>query len=323
MVVGGNVVLNSANVRLKPLKAKRKIALTGTPIPNKPIELFNILKYLSPYGWPNKIDFAKRYCNAQMVQGRWDDSGSSNLEELQTKLRSSIMIRRLKKDILRDLPPKVRQIIEIEGDSRVSRLLEEQEGLFGGNVEGLSDAEFRLAVKRIKGGNRGDATIRRELGIAKIPYMLEFLENALMNSEKVIVFAHHKDVISKLKEKFKDICVVIDGSTAIGDREKAVEGFQNGDKRLFIGNMIAAGTAITLTASSHIIFFEVDWTPGVLDQCESRAHRIGQENSLLIQYLLFAKSLDSSMLKRVIFKQETIEEAVNIGVDKDLEELLN
>lgn len=313
---------------IAPVEAKCKLALTGTPIPNRPIELYALLRYLDPIGWPNKLSFAQRYCNAMKNGFGWDMNGASNLEELQEKLRSSIMIRRLKKDVLKDLPPKERQIIEVEivdGDeilSKEKKILQNFEG-----KERLTDDEYKELTKMMRGGDCGSfeemSTIRRENAVAKIPYVIEHLHEALDASGKVVVFCHHKEVAAALIEEFKDICTVVTGSTPLQERHENVEKFQTDPNcRLFIGNIIAAGTGITLTAASHVVFAELDWVPGNVSQAEDRCHRMGQTGSVLVQHIVAAGSIDAIMAKTIVYKQGVIERALDPNAAADLERAL-
>lgn len=327
--VFGRSADNGANVpAITPIAARCKLALTGTPIPNRPIELYALLRYLDPMGWPNKLSYAQRYCNAMKNGFGWDMNGASNLEELQEKLRSSIMIRRLKKDVLKDLPPKERQIIEIEiaeGDeilAKEKKILQNFE-----NKERLTDADYKELIKMMRGGDCGSfeemSTIRRENAVAKIPYVIEHLHEALDSSGKVVVFCHHKEVASALIEEFKTICTVVTGSTPLQERHENVEKFQTDPScRLFIGNIIAAGTGITLTAASHVVFAELDWVPGNVSQAEDRCHRMGQTGSVLVQHLVVAGSIDAIMAKTIVYKQGVIEKALDPNAAADLERAL-
>lgn len=313
---------------IAPITAKCKLALTGTPIPNRPIELYALLRYMDPLGWPNKLAYAQRYCNAMPNGFGWDMNGASNLEELQEKLRSSIMIRRLKKDVLKDLPPKERQIIEIEiadGDeilAKERKILQNFE-----SQDRLTDAEYKDLIKTMRSGDMGGfeemSTIRRENAVAKIPYVIEHLHEALDASGKVVVFCHHKQVAAALIEEFKDICTVVTGSTGLQERHDNVEKFQTDPNcRLFIGNIIAAGTGITLTASSHVVFAELDWVPGNVSQAEDRCHRMGQTGSVLVQHIVVAGSIDAIMAKTIVYKQSVIEKALDPNAVADLERAL-
>lgn len=308
----------TAQVR-KPIQAKVKLALTGTPILNRPIELFPVLHYLDPAAWPDMFDFARRYCQAKQTRFGWDFTGASNLEELQLKLRSTIMIRRDKAEVLKDLPKKVRQIIEIDCDGRRELLRREKfiyPWLKTFNAEKLDEQGYREVVQGLKSGKQVHfeevSTLRRLTAEAKVDGVIEHLKECIESSGKVICFAHHKEMIFRIKEAFSDICVVVDGSTPLSDRQLSVERFQKDPFiKLFIGNIQAAGVGITLTASSHVVFAELSWVPGEVSQCEDRAHRIGQKDSVLVQHIVLEDSLDAIMAKTIVYKQGVIEAALD------------
>jgi SNF2 family DNA or RNA helicase len=161
------------------------------------------------------------------------------------------------------------------------------------------------------------ARIRHETALAKVPHAIKFIEESLESSSKIVVFAHHKDVISQLKDAFPG-CVSITGDTKMEDRQAAVDRFQNDDKcRVFFGNIKAAGVGLTLTAAAHVIFVELDWVPGNMSQAEDRCHRIGQKGSVLVQHIVLSDSMDATIAKRLIQKQEIIDKALDSEVEKD------
>lgn len=280
------------------IKAKRKLFLTGTPILNWPIEIYPLLKALQPGEWGGKHDFGVRYCDAFPGQWGWDYTGASNLEELNERLRSTVMIRRLKSDVLKELPPKRRQIIELSGKVPQSEL------------------DYLAAVKKLQ--NPGQiafeamARVRHEDALAKLPACIDFIKDALEESEKIVVFAWHRDVIQRLKTEVGVNGVVVTGDTPLNVRQAMVHTFQNDPNcRLFIGNIQAAGVGITLTAASHVIFVELDWTPGVVSQAEDRCHRIGQRDYVLVQHLVLSGSIDAKMAKLLVAKQEVLDKALD------------
>jgi hypothetical protein len=159
------------------------------------------------------------------------------------------------------------------------------------------------------------SALRHETALAKLPYVIEHLRDALESGEKIVCFAHHLDVIAALKAEFGAACVTLTGSTSVADRQAAVERFQNDPAcTLFIGNILAAGIGITLTASSHVVCAELDWRPAMVTQAEDRTHRIGQRNAVLVQHVVFDGSLDAVMAKRIIAKQEIIDAALDKGM---------
>lgn len=313
---------------IAPIQCRRKLALTGTPVVNRPIELFNIMRFLCPYAFPNKFDYASRYCDMKKDPWGWDMTGASNLDELQSILRGSFMLRREKKDVLTQLPPKTRQVIELDPDTNMKRVLKKEQEIFGflGCRPELADEEYEDIIKKLrnpKAGFEEVATIRRENGLAKVNMVIEHIKEVLDEGEKVVVFAHHREVIERLQAAFGDICAVLYGSTSGNARQSAVDRFQNErDVRVFIGNIGAAGVGITLTKSRRVVFAEFDWVPGNNTQAEDRCHRIGQEENLLIQYLVIDGSIDAAIAKTFVKKQEVIERATNKTEEQKLQELL-
>lgn len=315
--------------QVRKLKAKRKIFLTGTPIVNRPIELWPIINYLDPQTWNNFKYFAFRYCNAHYNGYGWDFSGANNLEELQEKLRTTIMIRRLKKDVLTELPPKYRQIIEIPANGW-KKLIKKENEIYEKYQEMLIELlaqleiskvsdnidDYKEAIKNLKSGLKvlfeEMSNIRHEIALAKVPIVIEHIKLLLDSEEKVVLFAHHKDVIEQIYNTFKDIAVKVTGDTKLKDRQEAVEKFQNDPNcKLFIGSIKAAGVGFTLTASRTVVFAELDWVPGNMTQAEDRCHRIGQNSSVLVQHIVLEESLDARIAKILVQKQEIIDKALD------------
>jgi SWI/SNF-related matrix-associated actin-dependent regulator 1 of chromatin subfamily A len=312
------------------ITAKKRVFLTGTPIANKPAELFPLLSYLDPWTWDNFFRYGIRYCAGHQGSHGWDFSGASNLGELQEKLRSTIMVRRLKKDVLTELPPKRRQVIELPADKETAGAIRREMEAFQGRDDEMDQLQaavelakvsdnqddYRKAVADLQkgmGAALGEiSALRRETAVSKIPMVIAHLQEALEESDKVIVFAHHKEVVAAIAAEFGSAAVKLVGDTAMVDRQEAVDRFQKDPTcKLFVGSLMAAGVGITLTASSHVVFAELDWVPGNVSQAEDRAHRIGQKESVLIQHLVLEGSLDAIMAKRIISKQEIIEKALD------------
>ncbi len=307
------------------VKAARRILLTGTPIVNRPVELWPLIKYLDPKRWKNKMRFGWRYCGAhQNAYGYWDFSGATNLDELQEILRSTIMVRRLKVDVLTDLPPKVRQVVELPSDgmdwAHESDASDAYDDLQAAEeeVDALDESApgYEAAVGRLKQARRfffdEISRVRHETALAKVPHAIEHLHNALEDGRKIVCFAHHHDVIEALASEFGDSAVVIYGETNVDDRQGAVDRFQSDpDCRLFVGSIGAAGVGLTLTAAAHVVFVELDWVPGNVSQAEDRCHRIGQRDSVLVQHLVFNGSIDARIARTIIAKQRVIDDALD------------
>lgn len=322
-------------------RATRRATLTGTPMPNKVVELWPLLQMTDPASWDEDGKgywrFAFRFCAAQRDKYGIDVSGSSNLEELQQKLRATCMIRRLKKDVLKELPAKRRQVIEIPADelsssarvhlsSELSEWNRHEERLESIRARvalaEVSDdaAEFESAVaslsKATKAAFEDMARIRKACAIAKTPYVIEHARALLEDdpSKKLIIFAHHHEVVDAIRSGLAEFgAVYVDGRIVdVADRQSAVDRFQKSPEcRVFVGGIQAAGVGLTLTASSHVIFAELDWVPANMMQAEDRAHRIGQHESVLSQLLVLEGSLDARMAEVLVAKMAIADQALD------------
>lgn len=262
-----------------------KWVLTGTPVLNRPIELFPILLVLArniiaPYDTYYK--YATQYCAAYYGDFGLDVRGASNLNELSEKLKQ-FMLRRLKEDVLGELPPREYQVIELD---------------YKGFLPVLSDAQDLGQI----------ATFRREISEIKYKLCLEHIKMVLDSEDKLIIFAHHTNFIKKLKEDLKDYKpVVLVGGMNVNKKQEAVDYFQTKPEvRVFIGQIQAAGVGITLTAASHVVFAELSWSPEELKQCVDRSHRYGQDRPVLAQFLVVKDSIESNMLNSIMDKVKVI-----------------
>lgn len=310
------------------IQARRRVCLTGTPIPNRPVEIWPIVNYLDPVNFDNFFAFAKRYCAGHQNGHGWDFSGASNLAELQDKLRSTIMIRRKKADVLTELPPKRRQVVELELDAGARAAVEAEAKSWAAHeatvqaarisvelAKAGSDEEFQEAVEKLRALTSAAFTelskVRHDTAVRKIPLVVEHLRDMIDQGIKVVVFAHHTDVIDGILAEFPG-AVSITGSTPMQARQAAVDRFQNdADCLMFVGNIMAAGVGLTLTAASNVVFAELDWVPGNVTQAEDRCHRIGQRDVVFVQHLVLDGSLDAKIAKTLVVKQEIIDQSLD------------
>jgi SNF2 family DNA or RNA helicase len=321
-------------LRTKAIKKLAKgiphvIALSGTPIVNRPIEAYNAINIIAPDLFPNYWNYAKEYCGARHNGFGWDFNGSSHSKELHEKLTGTIMIRRLKKDVLKDLPDKARSFIPLQltneeeyrrAEDDFIRYIKETQG-----DKKAAKASNAAALAEIEG--------LKQLAVkGKLQQSIEWIEDFLETGEKLVVFANHTFVIDALTDKFSridktrkllDRVVKIDGSVSQAQRQKNVETFQNNpDCRLFIGNIKAAGVGLTLTASSNVAFLELPWSPGDLNQAEDRCHRIGQKDSVNIHYLLATDTIEEKIANLLDNKRKVLD-AVLDGADTEASSLLS
>ena len=316
---------NNSAKRTKAVKALAKgiphfIALSGTPIINRPIEIFNAVQIINPHLFSNQMAFARRYCNAKYNGFGWDFNGSSNTQELNRILTGTIMLRRLKKDVLQDLPDKVRAFIPIElsnqneynqAETDFIQWVRVQHG--AAKAEKASNAQALTEIESLK-----QLAVR-----GKMEYVKKWIADFLETDEKLVIFAIHKFVIDELMIEFGKIAVVIDGSVNQGDRKLAVARFQKSEKiKLFVGNIQAAGIGLTLTAASNVVILELPWTPGDLEQAIDRCHRIGQKNNVTAHFLLASGTIEEKIAKLLDDKRKIMDSVLD-GKDTESASLLS
>jgi SWI/SNF-related matrix-associated actin-dependent regulator 1 of chromatin subfamily A len=271
-------------------------ALSGTPIPNRPIELWPILHGLGIYrgGW---YDFAARY--AKMWNAPWglDTSGASNLVELKDMMKPHVL-RRKKETIFKDYKePQVSLItFDLPNDKR----------------EQTFDADALMANPNALMAFEGLAEIMREAGIRKVKAASEFIDDLLQANEPVVVFAHHKDVVAELEKLLmvhKPVIVV--GDTTRAKRDKAIADFQTGKTQLIIGNIAAMSEGVDLSAADTIVFVECTWSTSALEQASSRVENINKSGIPPVIYILTIKaSLDHNVLAKVLKKMNIVNQII-------------
>jgi len=321
--------------------ARKLLFLTGTPMPSRPIQLWPMLGVMRNANFGTFWEFVTRYCDAKKVRWRrnqpehWDFSGAANLLELQTRMRQTVMLRRLKSDVLPELPEKRRQIIALPRPENLD--LEAQNHEFERHLPLLEKLRARMDLAKVSNDDKtfmkalsalkeAEKTTfyaltrtRMTLAMKKIPFIVEHVEGLFeAGLEKVVIYAYHKSVIAEIARKLSKFGVVtLTGETNSTDRQAAIDSFQDPSSgvRVFVGSIMAAGVGITLTAASTAVFAELDWVPTSITQSEDRLHRVGQKGSVLIQHLVFDGSLDARMAAVLVRKQEIAYQAL----DQDLE----
>lgn len=319
---------------LPGLQAEQKLFLSGTPIEKRPLDLWPIIRACDPDGLgSNRSWFETRYCNAHQGYFGWDNKGASNLSELNDYLRGTFMVRRLKRDVLPQLPRKRRQIIAIDPGA-AKGLIEKERYLYETSIQSAKAEADRLQAKgdsqsykdaaarlwNRKGIAFEDmAIVRKETALAKVPMALSLMEDILENGEKLVVFGYHRDVIEKIWDHFGDyghqkngLAVKVDGGMSEGARQVSVDNFQEKDDcRLIVGTLPTMYAVYTLTAASNVLFVELDWRPTRIKQAEDRLDRIGQTNSVLSMHLVFDGSVDAMMAQDIVETLEMEDEAIN------------
>lgn len=323
-------------------RARRKLFLTGTPLPNRVKELWPLVHAAAPIEFGNFFSFAKRYCDAHQEQvghGRWakmvwNFDGSSHLDELQTRLRASCMVRRLKRDVLTELPPKRRQVVILPTNGAARAVAAEREAweaqeemltTLRAEVELAAasgdEAAYRSAVGALDAAGKvafEEISARRhEVELAKVDAVVEHVNDVLdtLETRKVVVFGWHKDAIAATVAGLgAERCRVITGDTPMEDRQAAVDAFQtDAGVEVIIGTIGAMGVGLTLTASCTVLFQSLSWVPSDVSQAEDRCHRIGQKASVNVQHLVLDGSLDARMAQVIVEKQDVADRALDLS----------
>ncbi|TPX47884.1 hypothetical protein SeMB42_g00203 [Synchytrium endobioticum] len=290
---------------LQPLvqKANYALFLSGTPALSRPIELYTQINMLVK-NFTNHHNFGVRYADGHKDSfNRWNYSGASNLAELHWFLENSILIRRLKKDVMQQLPTKSRSFIMVEISPSYRKSLGMLKKQAATLDEKLESAKFfqGAAKERLRNDRRTNLTaMYGATGEAKLPAVLQYITEIYENTEqKFLVFAHHRNVLDGLAEHvegtLKSEYIRIDGETNQQQRQSLCDQFQTRPEcRIGVLSITAAGVGLTLTAADLVLFAELFWNPAQLLQGEDRAHRIGRKGSVSIKYVLADGTLDDT-----------------------------
>uniref|UniRef100_A0A8C3G946 SWI/SNF-related matrix-associated actin-dependent regulator of chromatin subfamily A-like protein 1 n=1 Tax=Cyclopterus lumpus TaxID=8103 RepID=A0A8C3G946_CYCLU len=269
--------------------AKRVVLLSGTPAMSRPSELYTQILAVRPTLFPRFHEFGMRYCNATQSTWGWDYSGSSNLGELRLLLDESLMLRRLKCDVLSQLPAKQRKVVTVTIDGVNTRIKAK-----------MQDKEALLVFYN-------------QTAEAKLQAIMEYITDMLeCGREKFLVFAHHKLVLDHITTELvkKNVCYIrIDGSTPSAERQQLCEKFQFLTKTcVAVLSITAANMGLTLHAADLVVFAELFWNPGILVQAEDRVHRIGQTSNVNIHYLVAKGTADDHLWPMIQEKMNILEQ---------------
>ena len=285
-------------------------ALTGTPVINKPKDLIaqlGIIDQMPAFG--GYTNFVNRYCSGP--------NEASNLRELNFKLTSTCFYRRDKKDVLKELPDKMRQIALCEIATRKEYV--DAEADLVKYLRKYKDADDDKVARALRGEIMVTIGILKNISArGKLADVCEFVDDIIESGEKLVLFAHLREVIDALKKHYPK-AVTITGADDNVARQNAIDSFQNNPKtQLIICSIKAAGVGLTLTAASRVAFVELPWTAADCDQCEDRCHRIGQKDSVTCTYFLGSNTIDEKIYKIIQAKRDIAKQIT--GSQEQIEE---
>jgi len=293
-------------------KTKRILTLTGTILPNRPRECFNIAKALcwESIDWMSFDDFCYRFNPSGLMGSGYNREEQGRLPELRARLRCNFMVRRLKKDVLKDLPSKRYEMSYIEPNGAIQKVLS-KERLVEFDPYHMFDGNFELDGTPI-------STLRREMGEAKIPRVLERMKYLLdiIEIPKIVMFSHHRTVMDTLAEELKHFGIVSHrGGMTPKAKQASIDNFiENPRIRIFSCQLDTAfGLDGLQKAASRLVFAEPAWTPGTNEQAVDRCHRIGQHDNVIAEFLITAGSFDELVLNAVLKKSKTIHVSLDQG----------
>lgn len=288
------------------------VLLSGTPLLSRPIEMYTLLNMVDPKIWNNWYDFTRRYCGGHQGRFGYETKGATNTEELHTRIKRHF-IRRKKKDVLTQLPPKVRIDVPVELEPSVRRQYDTAEDdlvTYLLKYKGKQPAEV---AKVVAAEQLAKLNILRQLSaLGKIPTAIDLIESTLEAGEKILIFSSFMEPLRQLQEKYADKSVMITGETPVQDRGDIVTRFQEDpNTQIFFGGIRSAGVGITLTAASNVLFLDYAWNPADMQQAEDRIHRPGQEAESVNIYQLHAENtIDEKLLKMLKHKQVIFDKVI-------------
>lgn len=294
------------------------LALTGTPVMNRAAELIaqlRIIGRLAEFG--SGAQFSRRFRGAD-----------ANLR-LHWHLRSRCFVRRLKSEVLPQLPAKTRSIVPVELDNESEYRLAERDVIAWLATQPL---DLRELDARVAAALRAERLVRLNAlkllaAEGKLHAALTWIHDFLASGERLVVFARHRKIQQAVIERFPSALHVL-GSDDHAARDAAVSAFQEPDEahgvhnQLIVCSIELAGHGLTLTRASNVAFLELDWTPAKLEQAEDRCHRIGQQDAVNAAYLLAAGTIDET-IATLLERKRAVIGAVTDGRQQDEEGLLD
>ena len=322
--------------------AENVYCLTGTPVMNRPIELFNLLQAVGHYLGKNRTAYAKRYCGAFMMafvhtpngkrfmsplsaaygyaskpgyrlgQRFLNEGGATHLDELRKNI-DLIFLRRKKEDVL-DLPERIVSVqeVKIEADQKKQydnawdNYLEffKENPVSEEKMDNILMARHLVEIQKLK----------QICSIAKVPRMADDIENAIEQEEKVIVFSQYTDTINHLAAEMMGRGIsyeTLTGQDDMDQRQAAIDKFQKDpETKVFISNIKAGGVGITLTAASIVMFADMDWSPEIHNQAIDRAHRIGQNKMVNAYFYYCPETVEDDIMELLNAKKDILDQVV-------------
>lgn len=288
--------------------------LTGTPIENRPSELFTALHLLRPDIFDSWYSFANRYCGPKHTYWGTTYDGATNIDELRQILVDHVMIRRRREEVLPELPPVTPHLVPLQINLEEYQAAEEdirlwliRRGLaFSGKINALALTKMTHLLKLVAQLKLNNA----------IDWIRTFLETT---DEKLVVFGFHRSILEHVYQEFYEEAVLVYGGVSGRKRQASIDEFAtNPSKRLFIGNILAAGTGINKLqrVSCNACFLEFIWTPTKISQAIGRLNRLGQTRAVTVHYLVAYGTIEHKLCRALQKKQAIIDQTIDGTLDE-------
>jgi len=291
---------------VKKLAAKEgvkfRVGLSGTPIYNRGSEIWPIVDILKPGLLGSFKEFCEYFCYV-------NEKGKAIVlenkrESLRDQLTKHVMLRRKKSDVLKELKDKVRYPEVIASDEKFYK--SELDKIWKKLEEEQKSAQ--TAFDKSASYHRAIESERQAAGLAKLPHVINFVNDIMEIEESVVVFCHHRaihDLLHQSLSKYHPSSII--GGQTDKQRDTEISRFQKGDTKLMVAGLRAGNVGINLTKASYVIFAELDWSPAIHRQAEDRLHRIGQKNTVFAYYLVGNGTLDEHVADILVDKSYEID----------------
>lgn len=279
------------------------IVLSGTALPNRPADLWNILNLVRPELYGDFFAYALKYCELKKEYGFWNYRGASDLPGLHAELTDRLMIRRRREDVIKDLPEMQRTVLPIPISDRAA---------YKEKVRALLSAFRDQSAKKPAMSMLGDLLV--DVGQRKLSFVRDWIDDFLKGTdEKMLVFGIHHDVLEDLHRHYRKQSVLIYGKTSQARRNSDEHAFQNDPKvRLLFGNIHASGVGLNLTAATTVAFVELPWRPADLEQAAARCYaRLGDMHGASVYYLVGLGTIEEHMIQLLQKKQDIADQVID------------
>lgn len=296
------------------------IAISGTPLTNRPAELWSILNMIRPEEWPSFYSYSRRYCAPRMTPWGIKHDGARHLDELHDRLKLSCMIRRKKNQVFKEMPPIIWDVVRLSVNNRREYDLAERD------FKKWMRDEFPHKAAKIK-NNEAMAKygyLRRLIGKLKMDAVREWLDNYLQDTEdKLIAFGVHRQMVRDYHDLYKENSVYVHGGVTGQNRQRAFDSFQDDKKIQLLFANSAAYVGWNGQVASNILFYELFDRPADHGQAAARAHRIGQKGQVWAGFLVVPNTIEEQLAQKLTSKQNVLDAVLDGAIQEDSFDLVS